>query len=558
MRVVVVGFLMAGIGAAAPDALKTYRQHLAVLLKREEKLRWNFADRVSDALEGFEAPMRVARAKPHAYPNATHDYTGLRRLYRELEQNAKAMALEDLLLAKSGHARALPVLFFTLLRTANVVAKLEEELEAARPRWRNYFFDQAPGIVRHMIDVRFRGLVEAISKCPNAARFCAADGLKQARKKDGRRSVVRQIAVIDVLARTGSPMASEALFTALLSKLSCMRVAAVEGLMRLNAKAQPSLVLALRDPSPVVRRALLQEIVASAKDPGWIGPLVRFFAGARGVERTLALHALEGLTRQRFGYSPDAWKEWHDEHRKLIAAGDFDAAKIEVNKTPPEPATDGTSFYGIPTLSRGIVFVVTGSQHIVVPADWNVQRTQEKDRWSTTRANWEKKYPSHRTILAKEFKKTLARLSKNAVLGFIALQGSFSAEVLGGKKLLKQSARTTKQVMRHVRRLSGSGWCSQYEGFRAAARLGGLPPGKVPDFPDPRIDTVFLLDSGDPAGGRFMTPESAVAAFKRFNRFRRLIVHTIRIANEKEPSETLMKGIAEATGGTYRWIKRPR
>ena len=54
-----------------------------------------------------------------------------------------------------------------------------------------------------------------------------------------------------------------------------------------------------------------------------------------------------------------------------------------------------------------------------------------------------------------------------------------------------------------------------------------------------------------------MTPETVVAAFKRFNRFRRLVVHTIRICDEGEPSETLMKGIAEASGGTYLWAKRP-
>ena len=71
------------------------------------------------------------------------------------------------------------------------------------------------------------------------------------------------------------------------------------------------------------------------------------------------------------------------------------------------------------------------------------------------------------------------------------------------------------------------------------------------------VDTVFLFDSGDPRGGRYMAPQPVVNAFNRYNRFRRFIVHAIRICNEKEASEILMKGIAEASGGTYVWMKKP-
>jgi hypothetical protein len=85
-----------------------------------------------------------------------------------------------------------------------------------------------------------------------------------------------------------------------------------------------------------------------------------------------------------------------------------------------------------------------------------------------------------------------------------------------------------------------------------------MPLGIDADFPDARADTIFLWDSGGPEGGRYMTPESAVAAFKRFNRFRRLVVHAIRIGDEGEPSETLMKGLAEASGGVYLWAKKPQ
>ncbi len=88
--------------------------------------------------------------------------------------------------------------------------------------------------------------------------------------------------------------------------------------------------------------------------------------------------------------------------------------------------------------------------------------------------------------------------------------------------------------------------------------MAGMDPDEADaDFPDPQADTIFLFDSGDPRGGRFMAPQPVVNAFKRYNRFRRFIVHAIRICNEKEASEILMKGIADASGGTYVWMKKP-
>jgi hypothetical protein len=68
---------------------------------------------------------------------------------------------------------------------------------------------------------------------------------------------------------------------------------------------------------------------------------------------------------------------------------------------------------------------------------------------------------------------------------------------------------------------------------------------------------VYLFSTGDPRGDWYMTPEATLDAFRRFNRFRRLVVHAIRISDRKEPAETLMKGLAEASGGTYLWAAKP-
>jgi hypothetical protein len=72
-----------------------------------------------------------------------------------------------------------------------------------------------------------------------------------------------------------------------------------------------------------------------------------------------------------------------------------------------------------------------------------------------------------------------------------------------------------------------------------------------------KADTVFLLDQGSPAWGCYWTADSALRALRRLNRFRRLKVCAVRICIPDKEEEALMLGIAEATGGTCRWQRKP-
>ena len=73
----------------------------------------------------------------------------------------------------------------------------------------------------------------------------------------------------------------------------------------------------------------------------------------------------------------------------------------------------------------------------------------------------------------------------------------------------------------------------------------------------PEVAEVFLIGSGTVQGGRVQLPEAAVAAFQRWNRFLRLVVHTIRICDAGPDAERYMKGLADASGGTYRYVPEP-
>jgi len=113
------------------------------------------------------------------------------------------------------------------------------------------------------------------------------------------------------------------------------------------------------------------------------------------------------------------------------------------------------------------------------------------------------------------------------------------------KALIGLRSRDIAKVNKKLKRLGCSGWCSPGRGLEVAAAL------------DPDVDTVFLLNTGMLRGGRFLTPEALLAWFVRWNRFRRLVVNTLRYDNGKEASEMLLRGIAEASGGHYAWLEEP-
>ena len=151
----------------------------------------------------------------------------------------------------------------------------------------------------------------------------------------------------------------------------------------------------------------------------------------------------------------------------------------------------------------------------------------------------------------------MSALPKGTLFGLILLQARFTLAFLSEKKLLAPTTKNVRAALEMIEKAPASGWCSPMEGIRGAARLGGLDPDTDLDFAEAPLDTIFFLNSGDPAGGRYLTPESLVAAFQRFNRFRRITVHALRFCNAKEAGETVMKGLAESSGGQYVWLKKP-
>jgi HEAT repeat protein len=547
---------IACVARAQGDPLHDYEEEAKKARLSAKKLDEEFQRRFNDAYLAFRQPVELAEAQPDRHTDAVWDYTEFRRLYDDAAAPEIAAGRAAVAFGKSGHPKALARLFDDLLDTAKEVDALEAELLAAKPIQRRYLFDLRPGVRRHALGFRETALVEAIAACPGAAAFLGETGFRQAAAKDGRKSILRRVAVLDALGLAGDAAARAPLEFHLASEESSLRIAALEALARLGGPAPPLLRM-LEDPSPPVVRALLDAVRERLpKDATWIVPLVASLEKPAPFPHSRAVAALEALTRQTFGHDAARWAEWLAVYRKEIEAGSFDAAKVEVQEAKPAPPPGAVPFYGLSAAGSGLLFVVDGSMNLFLPADLAFQLTKYKTWWPTSKQDWQAEHPTHRTVFLRELSRAVEAMPKGGAWNLVALHGAFEAEPLSPKKMLKPGKQELQAAQKMIEKLEMYGWCAVHAGLLQAMRSAGMPPEER-DFPAPVAETILLVAAGGPAGGHYMSPEAVVAAFRRLNRFRRLTVHAVRICDDKEPGETLLKGIADASGGSYVRMRAP-
>jgi hypothetical protein len=303
----------------------------------------------------------------------------------------------------------------------------------------------------------------------------------------------------------------------------------------------------------VVRRALLAEVRARGRGVAeWVQPLLAAYRGADGQERSDCVAALEAVTGHAFGDDPERWEAWQAEHEAGLDAGRLEVADGAAERATAKPVPQAVTFYGIASPSRSVVFVLEGSENLLMPAEVAVQSTRHHFNWWTGKGGWRKDHVTHEALEKAEFAKALAALPDDATFG-VVLPGT-------AVKTLPVQRATTSHRREAGRLLDGhapGGWRSELDNLVAAMDLAGLRPLDVPHLPDPGADTVFLVCDGSILAGRYEAPAALLAAFGRLNRFRRLVVHVVHICNAGEYSEKFLQELAGMTGGTYRRVLKP-
>ncbi|MEM8885610.1 MAG: hypothetical protein AAGD14_16210 [Planctomycetota bacterium] len=523
--------------------LKSWQKTQRTIDRQEARFWKEFKSRFQEAYREFRQPVEDARDRPDADPESLFDYAPILSLYEDAARFAEQRGTADRALALTdGKARA--ALLKALIDNGKQMRKIEEEIEEPKPDFSRYVFQQSHGCRLHALAQRRAALVEALATAP--LDFLTGDAWKKATKADGKKMHRNRVAIVDAVARGKSPEAAAALTAWAGEAIVAVRVAAAEALA---ARSDDDTSGLLGDESPIVRRATLltlSRLPVKEMRGGWFAPVLACAERARGFERQLAVAVLGRLTRQPFGHDLTAWKQWGEEYGEELKSGKFDPATVEVAEVKPKAADGAFAFYELPIEAAGAIFVIDESQHIAMPADVDVQKTQWRDEWRGTRAQWEKEHVAHQTVLRAQFEGAFDAFPADFRWGMVALHGPFTAKTIGEKKLLKTGTRDRKAGLKLIDGAPQRGWCSAFQGLRTALAMAGEP-----------VDTIVLWHTGDPSGGRFMGPEPAVAAWRRINRFRRVQVVAIRISNRKDPAEAFMKGVAEESGGRYLWAQKP-
>lgn len=555
---------------AAPSACQAWKKRQKTVDK-QEKVYWdNYRGRLDGMYAEWRSQWSLWRGDPDAYKDEVEDVTVLRELYAEYRSIQDARAEIDLDLAISSVAEAADRLLDELFDVLKAERKLEDELAEARPTLLRDYYDQEPAIRLDGSAVRIRGLVRALSRCSGAVLFLGGEGLAKAKRADKKKSVARRAAVLDALGATKADEARPVLEQQLAAAEPAVRIVALENLVPYGEAAVAALRPLLEDPAPVVRRALLEQI---AKDgsavAAWIPSVTAVYENESGLVRARALEALVALTgRADLGDDEAKWHDWLEKNREAIREGTWKrpepALKPEEGKPEVEAVDERqvvrpeavTTFYGVGAPGRRILFVLDGSSDMRLPADLATQQEKSRRTWIRTIGKWKGLHPNHQAVMLEQLSGTLGRMTKDARFAVLYLTGGNPERVpvYGDKKPLTPSKGRNRKLLKAIAKPEPNGTISAEEGLRRAFALCGAEPLENPGAKDVCLGTVFLLHTGW-VGGRWGIPEALVADFERKNRFHRLQVHAIRVADHKAEAEALMKGLAEASGGTYLWLE---
>ncbi len=515
-------FLLISTGALADPAKDLGRELKRAA--REERAFWkSFANRWSDVLKkGRDQTadgITYRESKRWEYEKIRYDLTG--RLYDEL------LAIE----AKRKHAfqqysetdapDTAPKLLDHLMKTCARIAKVEGSLDEARTR-----ADVRPGLERTALARRRAALVEALARSKKTDAFLR-DALAAATKKDKRGRIEHRMSVLEALGLIETDGARALLDESLDHEDYRLRIVTIESSLGPVKVPRARVATLLEDRSPVVRRALIQTIARHDRDKEWKAQLTIHRSACNGVE-----------------------------------LAECDAALTVIAGDKPVAPLGHVQFYGCTSPSNGVAFLIDGSQELRMPADWSRERRRPAGFWLRPRAYEYLSYLEpgrlHQSVIKEQLGRTLTRLSKGTHFNVVILgrANKLDDEVVAKRGLLGVTRGRAKSAVKLVEKYAKYGGAPDLAGLRFAmeiqARMLAAKKRK-----GPILDTVFLISDARESSGNYAHPNYALEAFRRYNRFARLVVHTVRISGGSDYRESWHKGLAESSGGSYVWARTP-
>lgn len=238
-----------------------------------------------------------------------------------------------------------------------------------------------------------------------------------------------------------------------------------------------------------------------------VDALVRATADVRPVVANEAMGRLRELSGKKFTL-PEQWKLWWAEAREA-----FEFPEGDEQKPVERESKTKASFGGLPVDSDHVAFVIDKSRTM---NDTTSQGRKKDD------------------LAREELEQTLRSVSGDFVFNVF----TYGGELRGmSKEPVRLDEKTRDEALSFVDGIEPKGTKAIWEILEMVVS-------------DPRIDTVYLLSSGEPEVGLYVHWNRVTDHLSRLNRFQKVTVHTVVWSERKWYRDQLQK-IAECTGGRF-------
>jgi HEAT repeat protein len=250
----------------------------------------------------------------------------------------------------------------------------------------------------------------------------------------------------------------------------------------------------------------------------------------RGTVAEAAAKALKELTGADHGVDRQAWHTWWNETGK-------ETAKL-ARKSEQDPKDDetkggeagrGTSFYGITTRSKRLIYVLDVSGSMLL-----------EDRTGSTGGPGGSKIDRAK----RELKASITALPEDAHFTIIVYADGLR---LWKQKLTPGDKGTKGEALKWVDELRAIGATNVFDALEKAFELAGR--GATDKRYNLAADTILFMSDGHPNRGRIVDPRAIIAEISRMNEHKKVTIHTIGVGDDHDVE--LMKRIARMNGGTY-------
>jgi len=357
-----------------------------------------------------------------------------------------------------------------------------------------------------------------------------------------------RIALVDVVGRIPLPATIETALTIVRThKDQLLRLTAIDALGDSgDEEAADGLIPFLKAPRWQIRVAVV-EALGNLRKKVAVPALIEAMGREEGRVREDILETLQAMTGLDKADNPAVWRNWWNENKDLPLRG-MKKKKGRRGKSPhARPAgrkragksaagwrsrQEGTSFYGIQTKSKHIVYILDHSGSMQLPASPSEQSGNEGTAGLI------------KVEVAKnELLKSIESLPPDATFNILFYNDHYT---VFKERMVKANGANKREARDYISGITASSSTNIYDTLERAFQIGGQ--GAVDRAYKVNFDTIFFLTDGSPTSGKTTDTGEILAEVDRWNKTKRIKVHCVGIGQH---NSRFLQRLAAKTGGKY-------